>query len=77
MENLIFCAAIPTIHTDSISLPSHLRNIVALRRYTRKTKRDTEQLKEFWEKYKVENFESFSQDHAPSEFNFKRLQEFF
>ena len=40
-------------------------------------KRDTEQLKEFWEKYKVENFESFSQDHAPSKFNFKRLQEFF
>ena len=77
MENLIFCAAIPTIHTDSISLPSLLRTIVALRRYTRKMKRDTEQLKEFWEKYKVENFESFSQDHAPSECNFKRLQESF
>ena len=59
--------AIPTIHTDSIPRPS--------RRSPRKRKRDIDQLKEFQEKYKVESFELFNQDHAPNEFNFKRLQE--
>ena len=36
---------------------------------------DIDQLKEFHEKDKVESFESFNQEHTPSEFTFKRLQE--
>ena len=34
-----------------------------------------DQLKEFQEKYKAENFKSFSHDQSLSEFNFKRLHE--
>ena len=66
---------VPTIHTDSTSRPSLLRTPVVLRRSPRKKKLDIDQLKEFQEKDKVESFKSFSQDHVPSEFNFKRLQE--
>ena len=66
---------IPTIHTDSISSPSLLRIQVVSRRSPRKRKQDIDQLKEFQEKDKVESFETFSQDHAPSEFTLKRLQE--
>ena len=65
---------IPTIHTDSISRPSLLRTPVVSRRSPRKRKLDIDQLKEFFEKDKVESFESFSQDHAPREFNLKRPQ---
>ena len=64
-----------TIHPDSISRPSILRTPVVSQRSPRKRKLDTDQLKEFQEKDKVESFELFSQDHAPNEFNFKRLQE--
>ena len=59
---------IPTIHTDSISRTSHLRTQVASRRSPRKRKLEINQLKEFQEKDKVESFELFSQDQAPSEF---------
>ena len=58
-----------------ISRPSLLRTPIVLRRSSRKRKLDTDQLKEFQEKGKAESFETFSQDHAPSEFKFKRLQE--
>ena len=68
---------IPTIHTDSISRPSLLRTPVVSRRSPRKRKLDIDQLKEFFEKDKVESFESFSQDHAPREFNLKRPQNLF
>ena len=66
---------IPAIHTDSISRPSLLRTPVVSRRSPRKRKLDIDQLKEFFEKDKVESFESFSQDHAPREFNLKRPEE--
>ena len=58
-----------------ISWPSLLRTPIVLRRSSRKKKLDTDQLKEFQEKGKAESFETFSQDHAPSEFKFKGLQE--
>ena len=58
-----------------ISRTSLLRTPIVLRRSSRKRKLDTDQLKEFQEKGKAESFETFSQDHAPSEFKFKRLQE--
>ena len=52
-----------------------MRTPVVSRRSSRKRKLDVDQLKELQEKDKVEGFELFSQDHAPSEFNFKILQE--
>ena len=64
---------IATFHTDSISRPSLLRTPVVSRRSPRKMTLDIDQPKEFQEKDRVESFESFSQDDAPSEFNFKRL----
>ena len=62
-------------HTDSIFWPPILITPVVSQRSPKEKKLEIDHLKEFQEKDKVESFESFSQEHTPSNFSVKWLQE--
>ena len=61
----------PTVHVDQSSNLSVSRTPVVSRRYPRKRKLDSDELRFFYSTDKVVDFDSFNVEHSTKYFNFK------